>query len=387
MLKLVRYRGRHAVTRVVGAQPARALAIVAVVVMALSVPVVARATTAPTGDRWPQFSAAGVPVLQDKPQVTVSQAGDNPEADTAAPAAAPTDAYYNGIPGKDGPWVILHPQVFLVFWGSWWLSSNSGASVDQSKTIAFFESLGGKKDHWSSILNQYYMTTLSDAGNSSVSISNSLGTYPVLLGGSAAAGSIIDPSDPPKHPTEDQMAAEAALAYKVSADAHYLSTGVIPIVVTPSGVESQFDATNSACGHHNWSYWLRDAGGGPHWNLYAWAETGVEQASYNHIALVNLWLGSCNWGKGTVGGLTSILSHEFAEAVTDPFPPTGTPYTDPGGQSWQGIGPAWTIGPSVLDDGEIGDACVGQLFPSNLVGGTWLQEIWSNAKHGCAKSA
>ena len=141
--------------------------------------------------------------------------------------------------------------------------------------------------------------------------------------------------------------------------------------------------TNSACGHHNWSYWLRDAGGGPHWNLYAWAETGVEQASYNGFhGLFTSWLGSCNRGTGTVGGLTSILSHEFAEAVTDPFPATGTPYTDPGGQSWQGIGPAWTVG-----DGEIGDACLGRLFRASLGGGTWLQEIWSNAKHACAKSA
>ena len=205
MLKLVRYRGRLAVTRAVSALPARALAIVAVVVMALGVSAVARATTVPTGDRWPQFSAAGIPVLQDKPQIAVSQAGDDPETDAAAavaPAAAPKNAVYNLTPGKDGPWVILHPQVFLVFWGSWWLSTKSSAFVDQWQTITFFESLGGKKDHWSPILNQYYEAPLSDAGNYNVDNYNSLGTYPVLLGGSAAAGPSSTPmtrrSIPPK---------------------------------------------------------------------------------------------------------------------------------------------------------------------------------------------
>jgi len=59
MLKLVRYRGRHAVTRAVSALPARALAIVAVVVMALGVPAVARATTVPTGTAGPNSQLPG----------------------------------------------------------------------------------------------------------------------------------------------------------------------------------------------------------------------------------------------------------------------------------------------------------------------------------------
>jgi len=147
-----------------------------------------------------------------------------------------------------------------VFWGSWWISGKSSAAY-QRQLISMFESLGGTNDHWSTILNQYYMAPLSDSGNNNVDVYNSLGTYPVLLGGSATTGSFIDPSDPPKRPTDAQMAAEAALAYQVSADAHYLSTQVIPIVVTPQGVESQFDVDHGACGHHSWGYWSRNASG------------------------------------------------------------------------------------------------------------------------------
>jgi hypothetical protein len=373
MLKCGRYHGRDIAARAVSRLSVRArIGVAAFTITALSVPAAASATTAP----------AGIPVLQDRPQVTVSLAGDNPETGATARVATPKDATYNLTPGTDGPWVILHPQVFLVFWGSWWFSTS--ALADHSAVINFFKSLGGTNDHWSPILNQYYEAPLSDAGDNNVNVYNSLGTYPVLLGGSAATGSWIDPNNPPKHPTDAQMAAEAALAYTVSAQAHTLSTQVIPIVITPKGVESQSDVEGGDCGHHSWSYWLRDVGGGAHWNPYAWAETGVQQASYNgFFGLFTGWLGSCNWGTGTVGGLTAVLSHEFAEAVTDPFGNSETSYTDPGGQSWQGIGPAWTIG-----NNEIGDVCIGKLFRTALGTGTyWLQEIHSNATHACAKSA
>ena len=322
---------------------------------------------------------AGIPVLQDKPQVTVGPSGNGGEP---ASAASQKGGYINYLGGP----VITAPQVFLIFWGSWWVSNGSS---EQKQLTAFFEGLGGKGDKWSTIANQYYYTQ-EEKDHQTITSYPDLGSGPVLLGDSAKTGSIVDPTDPPQSPTEDQLAAEAALTWQVSATAakNPNTTNLIPIVVTPSGVISSYDVQhNNACGHHNWNYYYSKVVS--MYQPFPWAEVSYDMASRGSSKKGDF---GCNYGTRTSGGLTIGAGHEFLESVTDPFPPdTGTPQTDPSGQSF-GLEGGW-INPDNGDpSGEIGDACrpdnVDTVFPLKLSTGTFsVQEIWSNAKHGCVKSS
>jgi hypothetical protein len=67
----------------------------------------------------------------------------------------------------------------------------------------------------------------------------------------------------------------------------------------------------------------------------------------------------CLGGVGPLDALTSICSHELAEAVTDPVPPQGW-YDD--------------------SQGEIGDVCAWQ---NKKLGPYTVQLLWSNRTRGC----
>jgi hypothetical protein len=67
----------------------------------------------------------------------------------------------------------------------------------------------------------------------------------------------------------------------------------------------------------------------------------------------------CLGDLGTLDALTSVCSHELAEAITDPIPPQGW-YDD--------------------DQGEIGDICAWQ---NKRLGGYTVQLLWSNRAKGC----
>src|SRR5216117_3567329 len=67
----------------------------------------------------------------------------------------------------------------------------------------------------------------------------------------------------------------------------------------------------------------------------------------------------CLGELGTLDALTSVCSHELAEAITDPIPPQGW-YDD--------------------DHGEIGDICAWQ---NKQLGSYAVQLLWSNRANGC----
>ncbi len=67
----------------------------------------------------------------------------------------------------------------------------------------------------------------------------------------------------------------------------------------------------------------------------------------------------CLAGLGPLDALTSICSHELAEAITDPVPPQGW-YDD--------------------SHGEIGDVCAWQ---NKRLGRYTVQLLWSNRTSGC----
>jgi hypothetical protein len=309
--------------------------------------------------------------MQDTPQVTVGQLGNGGEPDSAASQKNWYINYNKGI-------VDPSPRVFLIFWGSWWINNGS---AEQSTLTKFFEGVGGRGDNWSTIADQYYYTCYTKLMPRTCY--TDLGSGPVLIGGSADTGTIVDPTDPPSNrPTETQLAKEAANTWQVSiaATTEY-GPDVIPIVVLPKGVISKHDVDHIDCAHHNWDYWYSQEVS--MYQPFAWAEV-----SYDEASLGGGFFGgpTCNFGTGTSGGLTISAGHEFLESVTDPYPPTGTPQTDPSGQYW-GLDPGWINGNKGNPPGEIGDYCTGKVFSLKLSTGKFsVQKIWSNAIHGCAKS-
>src|SRR5690349_1453902 len=78
---------------------------------------------------WPKMDSAGVPILAQRPEVhAVARGGTAPAANLpgkggpAPGCPGPTD----GPPAYCGGFVNPHPQVYLIFWGSWWVTDTSG---------------------------------------------------------------------------------------------------------------------------------------------------------------------------------------------------------------------------------------------------------------------
>ena len=285
--------------------------------------------------------------------------------------------------------VYMTPQVYIIFWGNWWVT---GGSAEQSALTSFFAG-AGLGDNWSKTVNQYY-ATLSTCKLTwcPVNVYPTVGQYgPLLLGGTPAAGSIVDLStNVPSSPTELEISNEAALTFQVSQAARAASGSVIPLVVLPPGSVPQSDMSDHACGHHNWNLMdVLPSTSTLDYSPVPFAVTSEDQA--NPRSLYNVIAGCTPVGDSTAQGFTRILSHEWAEATTDPFPgrgpkTTSTRTTLDGKLTWT-LAPAWQ---NAKDPNEIGDACEYSqyYFPLTLPTGTFLvQELWSNAKHACVKGS
>jgi hypothetical protein len=282
--------------------------------------------------------------------------------------------------------------VFLVFWGSWWVTDTSGkAKAAQKALAAYFSGLGGATDHWSAILNQYYLV---DPGTRQKIYIDGTPSPPPLLGGSLKTGTIVDMHNPPSKPSQAALAKEAALPDAVSKLAEDAGSILMPLIILPPGSVSSLDITKDYCGHHGWGFYNVDAlYGNTLWQPLVWAETSYDQAS-NTTDGQN-W--SCNYNHGTRAGLTITMGHEYAEGLTDSFGPpngkagtlsTGNGYhygykaTDPAGTVWI-MAPGWTQ--------EIADLCAHASTPPfqlTLPTGTfWAPQLWNLATGKCAQGA
>jgi serine protease len=249
---------------------------------------------------------------------------------------------YNGGP------VQHSPHVYLLLWGPNW-SSDPGQVASAQYMINLFGGLGAQpQDNWSTTTSQY--------GDGS--------GFPTFTG-TVFQGAFQDTTTPPSGTTQSQFAAEAD-AFTSALGISDVNNAQI-IVATQSGTFPEcFDGVNCQPGDQPYCAW-HSSSSEPYTNLPYILDAGANCGE----DFVN--------SNGTYDGLSIVGGHEYAESVTDPYPPSG--WVDPNDN---------------VSGGEIGDKCAwaGQLWGSNdpignvtLSSGTFaMQSLWSNKANGCVMS-
>lgn len=260
--------------------------------------------------------------------------------------------------------VIGLPEVDLIFWGSWWKSNDSRATGAIAELTSLFSGLGTSA--WANTVTQYCAPQ--PAGVIAPEPNAKYQTDSML------DNAIIDPSDPPANPSEQDFTDEAAKEAYWDFGGHQ-----VPMIITPPGVSPAYDVANGGCAHHHWG--SEPTSVLPVINYYAWAEVPYELASSANC--------QPKMGKksiGTSGALSMLAGHEWAETVTDPFGTAnlGSWFSD----GWTAQTPSGSI--------EIGDLCqpianvdgvpqedvtghIQSPFSLPLSTGTFvMQTLWSN---------
>ncbi|MBV9023587.1 MAG: hypothetical protein JO362_07280 [Streptomycetaceae bacterium] len=254
---------------------------------------------------------------QAQPQPQAPQPQPQPQAPQPAPSSAPLTAprggtyvQYNG--GAHGTFTES-PKVYLVFYGSQW---NGTGGATQAAAEGFFKGLGQGGETWSRTLTQYCSgvpkgTTVCPATAAHI-------PYPTST---VYAGTWFDNSKPAPQAPGDDLIAEAR-----AAATHFGVTDPsrsIFIVFSPAGTK---------------------AGGG-----YSWHTT-----TNDGYSVINAAYG---WQD------TNVLSHEYAETLTD-------------------VNAGWT---SADLTSEIGDLCGPDGDITLPTGSFPVVSLWSNSANACVK--
>ena len=250
------------------------------------------------------------------------------------------------------------PRVYLVFYGSQWLSGgdpNGAATYLQN----LFKGIGTGNEQWSGTLTQYCdgPTVPKGAVGCNPSTTPHVG-YP---SGGVLVGIWFDNAAPaPAEATTTQLAQEA-----VNAAARFGNTTpaanrfVQYIVVSPSGTHPDGFNTSSGnfCGWHN----------------YTPSQYG--DIAYTNMPYVTDAGASCgenfvnNGSKGVLDGFSIVNGHEYAETLTDQNPPGG-----------------WVAASGEEDGDECAWISSGQGAAANVTmgNGTYaMQSTWSNDTVRC----
>jgi hypothetical protein len=229
------------------------------------------------------------------------------------------EAASGALQSGGGP-VATSARVYLVFWGSQWSSDPNGVENYMS---SLFSGLGTSADSWSSSMSQY-----------GASVHN-----PVL------GGSWVDTaSAAPNRASIAQLSAEASRGAS-----HFGVSGpsVDVFVVSPTGTHPNRFPNAGFCAWHDWN----------------------GSVAYTNMPYVLDAGSSCgaNSVRSQLDGFSIVGGHEYAEAVTDPEPPSG--WTDPSNGEENGDLCAWT-----------------DLQAINFGTGTFaMQPLWSNSAGGCVQ--
>ena len=232
----------------------------------------------------------------------------------------------NNLTYHGGP-IQPSPKIYVVYWGSAW-NGTGDPNGEKSYYNAFISIVGGSG--WLNSVTQYTQSNGQHVGNAA-------GSY---------GGSYVDTgSTPPAHPTQSQIANEAARGA-----AHFLDYSVnasyvvaMPHGISPSGFGTQYCAWHSAA-----------------------TVSGKGTIAYTNLPYISDAGSACGKGSvnspGTNDGVSIVGGHEQAETETDPQPNTG-----------------W------LDstNAENGDKCAWINLENNPnAGGYPTQPLWSNASAG-----
>ena len=220
--------------------------------------------------------------------------------------------------------VATNPVVYLDFWGSQWDSDANG--VEQYMQ-SLFSGLGDSSDTWSTSMTQY------TDGNGN----------PITCSGSVLGGTWVDDSAPaPQSASQADLAAEAQNAASVFGVS---GPNVDIFVVSPSGTSPDGFPNTGFCAWHDWN----------------------GTTAYTNMPYVLDAGASCgaNSVQNQLDGFSIVGGHEYAEAVTDPVPPSG-----------------WT---DQSNGEENGDLCAWQnLQAISFDTGTFaMQPLWSDNDNGC----
>jgi hypothetical protein len=244
--------------------------------------------------------------------------------------------FHGGNPGV----VKGTDKVYLVAWGSGWSSDPSG---EVALLQDFFGKVGGSS--WNNSVTQY----CDGVATGTISCGTS-GNHAVNPNGSLLGGTWADPNAAPAHPTQSDLAAEAARAA-----AHFGNTSasvnqqVQYVIMTATGNSSSGFGTQYCAWHSSTS-------------------SAYGTLAYTNLPYITDAGASCGAnfnGLGAKAGITIVEGHEFAETESDIFPNGG--WLDSNGA-------------------ENADKCAwissGQGAAANVnLGGTNfpVQSLWSNA--------
>ena len=276
----------------------------------------------------------------------------------APPAARPAPAVSCTQPNCDltyrgGP-VQHKPRLYVVFWGpAWRTDSTTGAAGFY--LLNFYAGLG-EGETWSLANSQYTDAT----------------GHPVF-GASELVTFGVDTSAPPSTVTPGDIAAEAAAGAGAFGIKDVADDQVV--VVSQPGTCFSDGFAGSSCtpvapAYCGWHSAIGFGGGQLSFTNLPFQLDAKTACGENFINL---------GAAGTLDGFSIVGGHEYAEAVTDPVPPTG-----------------WIDLADGVSGGEIADKCAwagtiwGTPDPAGnltLLTGTFaMQSLWSNATGGCVMS-
>jgi hypothetical protein len=233
--------------------------------------------------------------------------------------------------------VLGSVHIYVDFWGPEWQAPGQAAVV--SYIDGFYTDLGGSR--WAGIMGEYC------SGIAINSSSCPTGSNFIKNPARQLQASMIDTNPVPTTPTQMDIQNEAA---KVAALYAYPTDSVF-MVYTPTG-KSQIGFGTAWCAYHSW---------------FPAGSTNVAYGYVPYLPDVDRTCGG-NTVSGPLDGFSIVGGHEYAEAVTDPFPGG-----NPGTNGW--LDPTITFS-------EIGDKCIWGNPPAASVtmnGHAWpVQPLFSN---------
>jgi hypothetical protein len=264
----------------------------------------------------------------------------------AAPrTAGPEFAAQNAMTYQGGP--VLHsPSVYLWFWGQDW---NTGAYAGSYNAVVnFYSEAGGSA--WAAIMQQYCSGASVDSSSCPGGAGFIGNPSPIFSPGHAYVDTGVAVPSQPSQTDIEEAVTRAATHFGYLTDAVYM-------VYTPSGRSEPGFTALQYCAFHSA------------------VQIGVGVYPYAYMPYLPDAGRSCgaNVVRDPLDGWSIIGGHEYAEAVTDPFPGT-----DGYGASTYG----WYDNSASNGQGEIGDKCSWSFASPALVtmnGSQWpVQPLFSN---------